>query len=215
MKRLLVLLVVLGLVLGCLAWADVRVRRYAEDEAQTRLAKAISQARRSEVELVGFPFAGRILARGSIQQLRVTLHGLREADLEIEHIRLVVDDIVLDRSRLLKERVIAVDEVGRVSVDGRVSAETIERAAGVPVRLEDGRASVTVHGQTLDASISIIGRAVMITVVGAPPLVLPLPPEKFLPCEPEVTIAEDRLDIACSATELPSAVMDVLREGVG
>jgi hypothetical protein len=214
MKRLLVILVVLASIIAGLAWADVRIRRYAEDEARSRLAEAIPQAERSEVALTGFPFVGRILVDGSVQRLSVTLHGLREGDLEVERLQLVADDIVLDRARLLEEHVLAVTDVGRVRVEARIAAAVIARAAGVPVELRDGTARVTVEGRRLEASISIAGPTVMLAVAGAPPLVVPLP-EAYLPCHPELTIAEDHLIVACSTTELPDAIMEVLGEGTG
>jgi hypothetical protein len=215
MKRLLVILVVLGLVVAALAWLDVRVRIYAEGEARARLAEAIPQAERTDVELVGFPFVGRILSSGSIERLSVTLHGLREGEIEVEHVHLVADDLVLDRTRLLEERVLAVTDVGRVRVRGRVTADMIARAAGVPVTIEDGRASVTVHGQTLEASIALVGRTFMLSVAGVPPVILPLPAEQYLPCEPELTLVDDGLELACSTTKLPAAVMDILGAGAG
>src|SRR5690606_6223668 len=140
---------------------------------------------------------------------------LREGDVEVERVRLEVDRIVLDRDRLLADRVLAVTDVGRVRIEARITAEAASHAVAVPVELGDGKARVTVHGQTLDASIAIAARTVMLTVTGAPPLVIPLPPEKVLPCQPEVTIEGDRIAIACTASELPKAVMDVLGKGTG
>ena len=126
-----------------------------------------------------------------------------------------VDDIVLDRDRLLDERVLSILDVGQVRIEGRITAEAASRALGVPLELRGGAARVTVQGQTLDASISIAGRSVLLSVTGAPPLVVPLPPEKYLPCQPEVELTGDRLVVACSTTELPPAIMEVLGKGTG
>jgi hypothetical protein len=215
LKRLFVILVVLGLILGGLAWADVRIRTVAEDEARARLAEAVPQAQRTEVEISGFPFVGRILLDGSIERLSLTLHDVREGGVEVERLQLVAEQIVLDRARLLEDRVLAVTDVGRVRVEGRVSAAMISRAAGVPVHFKGGKASVTVNGQTVEASVSFVGNVVMLWVVGFPPLSVPLPAHAILPCQPEVRIADEYVELACSATELPAAVMDVLGKGTG
>jgi hypothetical protein len=215
MKRLFVILVVLGLLLGGLAWADVRIRTYAEDEARVRLAEAVPQAQRADVAISGFPFVGRILLDGSIERLSLTLHDVRESGVEVERLQLVAEDIVLDRARLLEDRVLAVTAVGRVRVEGRVSAEMIARAAGVPVHLKKGKASVTVNGQTFEASISFAGNVVMVWVVDFPPLIVPFPVHEILPCQPEVRVADEYIELACSATKLPAAVMDVLGKGTG
>jgi hypothetical protein len=214
-KRLFVLVVVLGLLLGGLAWGDIWVRGVAEEEARARLARAIPQAQRSEVTIVGFPFVGRILMSGAVERIVVVLHGLKERGVELERVQLEADDIVLDRDRLLGERVLAITDVGHVRVEGIITADAVTRALGVPLELRDGTARVTVEGQTFGASISVAGRAVLVTVTGAPPLAVPLPPEKYLPCQPEVTIEGDRLAVACSTTELPAAVMEVLGKGTG
>jgi hypothetical protein len=214
-KRLFVLVVVLGLLLGGLAWGDIWVRGVAEEEARARLARAIPQAQRSEVAIVGFPFVGRILMSGAVERIVVVLYGLKERGVELERVQLEADDIVLDRDRLLGERVLAITDVGHVRVEGIITADAVTRALGVPLELRDGTARVTVEGQTFGASISVAGRAVLVTVTGAPPLAVPLPPEKYLPCQPEVTIEGDRLAVACSTTELPAAVMEVLGKGTG
>ena len=210
-----VLLLVLGLVAVGLAWADVQARAYAENEARTRLARAVPQARRTEVAITSFPFVGRILLGGDVERLTVTLHDLKEGKVEVDRVTLEVDDIVLDRDRLLDERVLSILDVGQVRIEGRITAEAASRALGVPLELRGGAARVTVQGQTLDASISIAGRSVLLSVTGAPPLVVPLPPEKYLPCQPEVELTGDRLVVACSTTELPPAIMEVLGKGTG
>lgn len=219
MRRLLIFLVVSSLIIGlavaALAYADVRLRELAESQAESRLNEAVPQARRGDVEIDAFPFVGWVLLDGSVERLVVTLHALREGDVEVERFRLSVDGLVLDRERLLDEHVLAVTSIDRVRIEGRITADAAARALGVPVELTEGTVRVGVQGRATRASLSVSGRTLVLSITGTPPLVIPLPPEAYLPCRPEVAIEEDRLTVACSATALPPAVMAVLAEDNG
>jgi hypothetical protein len=219
MKKLLivalVLLVILGLALAGLAYADVRVRELAEAEAEKQLCIAVPQADRCRVEIEAFPFVGWVLVDGSVRRLVVTLDRVEGEGIEVEQITLEVDDLILDRDRLLDDQVLAITDVSKVRLVGRISEQAASKVVGVPIDLEVDSAKVKLHGRELEASVSVNGHSAVLSVTGVPPLVVPLPSEAYLPCTPKLDIEHDHLVAACSTSELPPALTQVLREGVG
>jgi hypothetical protein len=210
-----VVAVVLGLVVAALAYADVRVREIAEAEAEKQLRIAVPTAREADVEIDAFPFVGWVLVDGSVRRLRVTLEDLEASGIEIERLELDAEGVILDRDRLLDDQVLVVTDVKRVRVSGSITEQVVGKALEIPLDLEPGKATVTVRGRKLTASLSVNGHSAVLSVGGMPPMVVPLPPDAYLPCDPDVTIEKDRLVATCTTSELPPAVMKVLREGVG
>jgi hypothetical protein len=64
--------------------------------------------------------------------------------------------------------------------------------------------------RTFTGKIAVKGRKLVIGVPGIDALQVPLPEEKFLPCDPEVELSGERLVVGCTVTEIPAAVADVL-----
>lgn len=218
MRRLLIVLVVLLVLVvilaAALAWADVEARRYAEDEAEQRLAAAVPEAKDVAVEIDGFPFVGGVLLWGEVEGLTIRLESLRSRGLDVELVELRAEKIQLDRDRLLDKRQLAITGVGRVSMTGRIDADEAARLLGVPVHVDDGVVHVRVEGRRVPAKVAIAHRTLQLSVKGLPPMTVPLPEKRYLPCDPRLRIEGRILEVSCSTTELPSAVRRVLAAGV-
>jgi hypothetical protein len=214
-KKLVIGLVVLGvilvLVLAGLAYADVSVREYAEEEAERQLAVAVPSAAGVDVEIDAFPFVGRVLLDGSVRELDVELRELRSGKVAVERVTLRVEGLQIDRDKLLGERKLAIIGLQRASLDGTITSDAVAAAtAPVSTKLRAGKVEVTYAGHTVEGKLRVKKRDVVIDVAGVKQLRVPLPEEKYLPCTPAVKVEGDRLKVSCTIHELPRAVADAL-----
>ena len=215
MKKVVVLLVVLGVVLvvvlGALAYADVQVREYAEEQAERQLAAAVPMAGGADVEILAFPFVGRVLFDGTIPELDVELREVRAEAVKVERVALRVEGLKIDRDQLLGDRKLVVTGLERATVDATIGSDAVNAATQpVDTRLKGGKVEVTYQGHTVEGKLRVKKRNVVIDVAGVRELRVPLPDEKYLPCQPDVKVKGDALQVTCTIHELPRAVADVL-----
>lgn len=214
MRKLVVLLLVLGVVLavlvGGLLYADVQVREYAEEQAETQLAGAVPMASGADVEIDAFPFVGRVLLDGTVKRLDVQLRDLRTEQLDVERVSLQIEGLVIDRDVLLSDRKLAIKGLQSGSVDASITSAALDEVTPVDTRLRGGKIEITYQGVTVEGKIAVKKRHLVIAVPGIDSLRVPLPEEKYLPCDPTVKVDGEKLRVTCTIHELPRAVADVL-----
>jgi hypothetical protein len=211
-KALLILLVVLLVLLlvgiGIFLYADSRVKDYAETEAETRIADRVPQASGVNVEIEGYPLLFDVLFSSKIEGLAVTVAKVTSPKIEAVDLSLHVEGIALDRDKMLKDRTLVVTDIERATVQGFLTQEAVSEATRGKVKFSPGSVTATVRGHTFAAKLTVKGRRIELSapIPGVPPVVVPLPDEELLPCEPEVELQEGRLRLSCTITELPAAV---------
>ena len=103
-------LVVLVVILGLLAGADLWVKSYAEKRIATELQSSFDAKGEAEVELSGFPFIVRLLS-GTLPSVRVASSSLKRQGLRFTDVRLTMQDVAFSLSEL------ASGEMGEVTVE--------------------------------------------------------------------------------------------------
>ncbi|MBX7082937.1 MAG: DUF2993 domain-containing protein [Nannocystaceae bacterium] len=225
MKRLWIVLIVVGVLLAVLLavgwWLDRTARQMAEVEASKRIVEVLPHTRKATVEIEGFPFLADVLLFQRVDRLHVTLDEIADAGVGVEHVDLVVDEIRIDRDLLLREQKLAVTGIDRAEVVARVTGEAISRVLGETVRFDGEEVHVTVQGMHLDAKLEVAGRRVSLNLSSKDvppelarrylrPMVFTLPGEDVLPCTPGVAVKQSRLELRCSVNELPVSVRRAL-----
>jgi hypothetical protein len=213
-KKLVIGLVVLGVILAVvlagLAYADVQVREYAEEQAERQLVAAVPSAGGADVEIDAFPFVGRVLLDGSVRELDVELTDLKTGKIAVERVAMKVEGLKIDRDQLLGDRKLVVLGLQKASVDATITSAAVNAVTPVTTRLRNGKVEVTYQGHTVEGKLKVRGRDVVIDVAGVQELRVPLPDEQYLPCTPDVKVDGDRLRVTCTIHELPKAVAAVL-----
>lgn len=199
MKKLLVTLVVLG---GLLAVADVVAEDVAEGELETRLAAEIPEASGVSARISSFPFLGRLLTSGRVAEVDAQARGLEVEGLDLDVVAVDLDGVTLDRTLLWDDQRVAVTDIDHGRVRAEVTQAALSQRLGVDVRLESGRASVTVAGRRITAELSVRdGRL----IVGGAGLSLPALDvvAPLLPCIADAEIVPGRVLLTCDFTEVP------------
>lgn len=199
MKKLLVTLVVLA---GLLAVADVAAEGVAESELEARLAAEIPGATGVSARISSFPFLGRLLSSGRVAEVDAQARGLEVEGLDLEVVSVDLDGVTLDRRLLWDDQRVAVTDIDHGRVRAEVTQAALSERLGVDVRLEAGRASVTVAGRRITAELAVRdGRL----VVGGAGLSLPALDvvAPLLPCIADAEIVPGRVLLTCDFTEVP------------
>jgi DUF2993 family protein len=226
MKKLLVVLIVLGVLLaiaiGVGAWLDGKARAMAEEEARKRIVDVLPPMRAAKVEIEGFPFLFDVLVSGRVDRLRVELSDVQGPGASVESVVLVVDDITIDRDLLIDQQKLAVTDIGRAELTARLTGAAISKVVREQVELEGSTARVHAHGLSAEAQLAVVGRRIEVRISSSAPLppearafldrplVFQLPSEEVLPCTPALRVVDSRLELGCSVSELPAAVKRAL-----
>lgn len=210
-----VLLVIFAVILGVLAYVDVRVKEVAEAHAEQQLVEALPQASGIDVTLDGFPFVLGVLLDGKVEALHVKLTEVKEAGLSAQDLSLDVEEISLDKDALLDEQRLVVTDIGRAKAQGFVTDDAVSKAVGQTITFTPGKAKATFRGREVEVKASVKGRLVQLTsgIPGVPSVTFPLPPGDVLPCTPELELLDGRIRLSCAIDELPKTLKDAMAKG--
>jgi len=212
---LLVLFLLLGVLLGVLAYADIRLRGLAEEQAELKLAQALPQVKGVDVTLEGFPFTLGVLMSGKVDALHVKLAEVQEAGLAAQDLSLDVHEISLDKDALIDDQRLVVTDIGHAKAQGFVSDDAVSKLVGQTIEFSPGKAHATVQGRELEVQASVKGRFVYLAskIPGVPSVMFPLPPGDVLPCSPELELLAGKIRLSCEIDELPKTLKDAMAKG--
>lgn len=197
---LLVLLLVAG---GLLVVADLTTRSVAEEELVRRLEASVPEAGAASVDIPSFPFLPGLLASGSVPRVDAEVRDIAVKGIRFDLIAVELHEVRLDRGQLLRDRNIVLQDIDRGEVRGEVGEESLGEALGVPVRLETGRAELTIAGVTVGANLSVVAGRLEVRGLGIdlPALDLTGP---LLPCLADAVIVPGRVELSCAFSEIPA-----------
>jgi hypothetical protein len=198
-RRLVVPLVVVG---ALLLVADMVAESLAEAELEARLEQEVPQATSVSASITSFPFLGRLLTSGRVAEVDARARGLEVRGLKLDVVDVDLDGVTLDRRILVDDKRVAVTDIDHGRVTAEVTQAALSDRLGVDLRLEAGRASVTVAGRRITASLEVRNGELVVSGVGlslpALDVVAPL-----LPCIANAEIVPGRVLMTCAFTEVP------------
>jgi hypothetical protein len=205
---------VLLLLVGLLALADVGARAYSESNIEEAIRDHSDAIVAVDASIDSFPFVGRLVASGGVPHVDLHLTELAGAELaDIAEVRLQVDGMHLDRGVLLDDgrvRITGVDAVRVTAVIALDRLQELARAVGADLRAVDDALELTFSGRTLAVTVAIADGLVTLTADPLPPISVPVPSVSILPCAPDGTIVRGRLELACRSDRLPALVVEAI-----
>ncbi len=139
-----------------------------------------------------FPFLVRL---GAVGEVSATLHlgGIDERGVSVDAFDLEVDGLVFDRVSAFNGDV-RVTDLEQATASISLSEATVADLVGVPVDIAaDG--TVTAGGATAQAAME--GRELVLTGEGLGRVPVPIRLSRFLPCDPEVAVADEQVTLTC------------------
>lgn len=206
MRKLLALAVILALLVA----GDFAAKAVAESQLAGRVQKAVARNGSASASISSFPFVGRLLASGHVSEVDVGLTNVTVGDLHFASITDHMNDVHVDRDRLVSDRKVVIRSIGSGAVTAQVDESELSRAIGIPITLQKGRARVTVAGVALTASFAIRNNRLVLGGLGSLPLEplarlapLVIPRAPLLPCVADVEIQPGALHLACTFSQVP------------
>ncbi len=186
--------------------ADLTARSAAEQELARRVEAAVPEAGSAAVDIPSFPFLPGLLSSGSVPRLNAQVRDISVKRVRFDFIAVELHGVRLDRDELVRNREIVLQDIERGQVRGEVPEGSLSDAFGVPVRLDDGRAEVTVAGAILGADLSISDGRLQVSGLGIrlPSVDLTGP---LLPCIADAVILSGRVVLTCDFTEVPAELL--------
>jgi hypothetical protein len=201
MRRLVVLVIVLGVLAGLLSIADIFVRHQVQDGIASRIEHR-QPGVHAKVAISSFPFVWRLGTSGTIPHIRVDLTGVTAGSLAFSRVELNLSDLQIRRSSLLHGHV-DLQGLGRGVVTADISQQAVDQRVGLPITLSPG--TVGMGGLQLPAQISIDGTAVTVRFGSSHAITLKVPSLNLLPCIGAADLVAGALQLSCTVTGLPSA----------
>ena len=203
-------LIILAVLLGGLFVVDVTARAYAE----SRLQSEINRRSRGEVQvhanIDSFPFLGRIAVQQEVREVELTSPDIKSGPLIVENVRLVLDDVQIDRNALLKDQKVVVESVTTGRAEADITEESLSAALGTQVHIAAGKVTADVVGRTVTADLAVRGNELTVRIPGLllPPLVLP--GSDLLPCLGDAQVGDGRIHFSCEVHGIPPAVVKLV-----
>ena len=186
--------------------ADLTARSVAEAELARRVGVAVPEAGSASVDIPSFPFLPGLLASGTVPEIDAEVRDVLVKQVRFDFIAVELHGVQLNRDQLLGQRRIVLEGLQRGQVRGEVPQDALTEAFGVPVTLEEGRASVEIAGVTVSAELSITDGRLAVSGLGIrlPALDLTGP---LLPCLANAVIVPGRVALSCDFTEIPPELL--------
>ena len=187
--------------------ADLGARSVVESELEERVELEAQPAGDTTARISSFPFLARLLTTGEVSRLTVAAAGVTVERLTFARLAVDLDDVTLDRDRLLSERKIVLTDLRRGTAEAEVTQEELSERIGVPVTLEPGRARVRVAGQTVTATASVDDNTLRLSVSGVSVPSLRIPKLPLVPCVADAVILPGRVRLTCTVDEVPAELV--------
>lgn len=186
---------------------DVAARLWAQSRLAAR-AKQASGASGASAEIGNFPVLYRALATGEVPHVVVKLTGVPAGPVRLSALEVSLQGVAVSRHALVDQRRLVLAGVRAGIVSATLSAASLSRIVGRPVRLlADGRASVTVGGQaeTVTPVLTPAGDLVLRFASGLVAAVH-LPHLALLPCLGAVQVGAGTLRLSCTLHQVPASL---------
>jgi hypothetical protein len=204
---------VVAVVAGLLVAGDIGARRYATGQLSDRVSAGVPDASGVHARIHSFPFVGRVLLGRSIDDVGVHIdrltgrRGVVFSDLDVD-----LRGVTVDRHALVNQRKVKLARIKRGTVTFALTQQAISDALGRPTEVSSGGVLVTgLGGRQVRGTVTVApNRGLVLSIVPLPPLGVPLPTLRVLPCLPSVTLAAGRVDFSCTFTTVPAALVQAV-----
>jgi len=196
-----------------LVGADVAARRATEDQLERRVRLAVSAAEGVRVDDVkvhvdSFPFLGRLAVTGNVSGVTASTSGVQVGNLRFSSIRVNLDEVHIDRDRLVVDRQVDIRTIAHGMAVGEVTQADLRRALdGTPVVLGDGKIGITVAGVTASVSARVTDGVLRLSAGGVLFPAIDLPKVPLLPCATQALAVPGRLILSCAVDQVPTELL--------
>jgi hypothetical protein len=197
------LFIALAVVVVLLVGADFAAKAWATAQLRDRVQASVRGATSSSASITSFPFLGRLLVAGTVQEVHVSVGPVVAQRLTFSSVSVDLHDVHVDRNRLVRQQEVRLTGLGSGTVTAELTDVEISRLAGVRVSFAPGRVSVQVGATTVAATVQVSGGT--LALVGARvPLRFTIPRAPLFPCDASsAVVRQGAVDVSCTINNVP------------
>jgi hypothetical protein len=164
MKRLLLVVVLLGLVL---VGVDVASRIAMEHQLEQRI-NSYAPTASSQVSIHSFPFFLKLATQGRVDKITAHARQVSQGPFVLDAVDVTVTGVRINRQLFLHHRQLEIVAIDRGTVTADMTQADFSRLIGVSVTLGNGTAQVAAAGITVSGQVSISNGRLLLTSSGVP-----------------------------------------------
>jgi hypothetical protein len=206
-RKLLIALAILvvGLVIG-----DFVAKGYAETQLRDRAQRAVRGATSASGSISSFPFVGRLLLSGSVQEANVGVAPVVAGRVTFSSIHVNLHDVHVDRGLLIHNQKVRLTSIGSGTVTAEITDAEISRLAGVPISFRPGRATLHAGGVDTPAQLSAANGTLAIGGTEGVPIRVRIPRAPLFPCDASnAQVEQGKVVVSCTIDHVPPELVGV------
>jgi hypothetical protein len=201
------LLIALAILLVVLVVGDFVAKAYATTQLRDRAKQAVRGATSSTASISSFPFTGHLLVSGSVSKVHVRVGPVAAGRVTFTSVAVDLHDVHVDRNRLIREQKVQLTGLGSGTVTAELTDVEVSRLAGARISFAPGRASVTVGGTPVAATVQVTNGTM--SFAGARlPLQFRVPRAPLFPCDAtSANVKQGVVELSCTVHNVPAELV--------
>jgi hypothetical protein len=207
------LLIALAILVVVLIVGDFVAKAYATSQLQDRARKAVRGATSSTASISSFPFTGRLLLAGQVQNVHVRVSPVAAGRVTFSSISVDLHDVHVDRHRLINDQQVQLTGLGSGTATAELSDAEVSRLAGTRVTFRPGRVTVSAAGIDVGATVQVTDGTLSFGGLRLP-ISFRVPHAPMFPCDAtSAVVKQGAVDLSCTVHQVPPELAGVTVKG--
>jgi DUF2993 family protein len=204
MRKLIVILVI---VLGAGAIADVSTKAWAQTQIVNAAKSQLPDSIGVGAHIHGFPFLVPIALAGKVSEVDGHFTNVKLGLLPISAVDIELHNVKINRHELISHRRVELVSISEGTVAADITAKTLSDTLHQTVTIANGKVRVTIGGAvSVDVAVAMVGNVLSLSAGGVS-LKVPIPRTSLVPCATEVTALAGRVRLSCTVHQIPPALL--------
>ena len=197
------MLIGLAIVVVVLVAGDFVAKAYASSQLRDRAQRAVRGATSASSSISSFPFTGRLLVAGQVQNVHVRVSPVAAGRVTFSSVSVDLHDVHVDRNRLINDQQVQLTSLGSGTVTAELSDVEVSRLAGTPITFRPGRVTVSAAGVDVAASVQATDGSLSFGGLRLP-IRFRVPRAPLFPCDAtRAVVKQGAVDLSCTVHDVP------------
>jgi hypothetical protein len=207
------LLIAVAVLVVLLVIGDFVAKAYATSQLQDRALRAVRGATSSTASISSFPFTGRLLLAGEVQNVHVRVSPVSASRVTFSAVSVDLHDVHVDRHRLINDQQVQLTGLGSGTVTAELTDAEVSGLAHTQVTFGPGRVTVSAAGVDVAATVQVTNGMLSFGGVRLP-ISFRVPRAPLFPCDAtSAVVKQGAVDLTCTVHQVPPELVGVTVRG--
>ena len=193
----------LAIIAVVLVVGDLVAKAYAAGQLRDRAQRAVHGATSASASISSFPFTGRLLVAGQVQNVHVRVGPVAAGRVTFSSVSVALHDVHVDRDRLINDRQVRLTGLGSGTVTAELTDAEVSRLAGTRVTFGPGRVTVSAAGVDVAATVQVSNGSLSFGGLRLP-IKFRVPHAPLFPCDAtSAVVKQGAVDLSCTVHQVP------------